>query len=136
MADADQDYRNSDSEGTYTPLRNPRNSPKKAITPLGAGILGILIVIVVAVMLYGRGPSLLPGSGKSTDDRLHKLELDMTQVKGLEARVTALEKMFAQKFAQGQGGASLADEVDKLARRVEALERQKAAPAAKAPKKR
>ncbi|MCX5834490.1 MAG: hypothetical protein NTV99_08290 [Deltaproteobacteria bacterium] len=86
----------------------------------------LLVAAFAAVMTTDKVNAVLPGIGKSSDDRIHKLEMEMVKVKSLQERVSYLEVVVAKKFGQlqGQDGKPLKDEVSDLNGRLEELEKK------------
>lgn len=103
------------------------------------GIILIILLLVAGFALVttlGKFSAPIPGLGKSADDRLHNLEMEMIKVKSLQERVTYLEITVAKKFGQlqGQDGKPLKDEISDLSKRLDEIEK-KVSPAGSARKK-
>jgi len=93
------------------------------------GIILIILLLVVgfaALMMTGKFNAPIPGLGKSADERLHNLEIEMIKVKSLQERITFLEITVAKKLGQlqGQDGKPLKDEVSNLSNRLDELEKK------------
>jgi len=93
------------------------------------GIILIILLLVAGFALVttmGKFSAPIPGLGKSADDRLHNLEMEMVKVKSLQERLTFLEITVAKKLGQlqGQDGKTIRDEVNDLNRRLDELEKK------------
>ncbi len=113
------------------------SSQKGSISRQGIILIILLLVAGFALMTtVGKFSAPIPGLGKSADDRLHNLEMEMIKVKSLQERVTFLEITVAKKLGQlqGQDGKPLKDEISDLNRRLDELEK-KVSPAGSARKK-
>ena len=86
----------------------------------------LLVAAFAAVPATTKVDTVLPGIFKSSDDRIHKLEMEMVKIKSLQERVTFLEVTVAKKFGQlqGQEGKPLKDEVSDLNGRLDELEKK------------
>jgi predicted nuclease with TOPRIM domain len=86
----------------------------------------LVVVAFAAVPTTGKFNAALPGFGKSSDDRIHKLEMEMVKIRSLQERMTNLEIAVAKKFGQlqGQDGKPLKDEVSDLNSRLDNLEKK------------
>jgi hypothetical protein len=86
----------------------------------------LVVVAFAAVPTTGKFNAALPGFVKSSDDRIHKLEMEMVKIKSLQERMTNLEIAVAKKFGQlqGQDGKPLKDEVSDLNSRLDNLEKK------------
>jgi len=113
------------------------SSQKGSISRQGIILIILLLVAGFAVLMtMGKFNAPIPGLGKSADERLHNLEMEMIKVKSLQERVTFLEITVAKKLGQlqGQDGKPLKDEVSDLNKRLDELEK-KASSAGSAKKK-
>ncbi|HPC73898.1 MAG TPA: hypothetical protein P5551_05810 [Syntrophales bacterium] len=86
----------------------------------------LVAVAFVAVPATGKFKVALPGFGKSSDERLHKLEMEMVKIKSLQERTTNLEVTVAKRFGQlqTQDGKPLKDELSDLNSRLDNLEKK------------
>ncbi len=102
-------------------------SPKGGAVRKALIFLALLLVIAfVAVPASGKFGGATPAFLKSSDDRLHKLEMEMVKIKSLQERMTNLEIAVAKKFGQlqSESGKPIKDEVSDLSVRMEELEKK------------
>jgi len=124
----DRNLKETGSDETYGQAeQNYGKNQKGSITRTGLIFVALLLVAAfAAVPATGKVDTVLPGIFKSSDDRLHKLEMEMVKIKSLQERVTYLEVAVAKKFGQlqGQDGKPLKDEVSDLNGRLDELEKK------------
>jgi hypothetical protein len=107
--------------------QNYGKNQKGSVSRKGLIFIALLLVAAfAAVPATNKVDTVLPGIFKSSDDRIHKLEMDMVKVKSLQERVTYLEIAVAKKFGQlqGQDGKPIKDEVSDLNSRLDELEKK------------
>jgi len=124
----DKNSKVTGSDETYGQAeQNYGKNQKGSATRKGLIFIALLLVAAfAAVPATGKVDTVLPGFFKSSDDRIHKLEMEMVKIKSLQERVTYLEVAVAKKFGQlqGQDGKPLKDEVSDLNGRLDELEKK------------
>jgi len=124
----DRKSKESASDETYGQTeQNYGKNQKGSATRKGLIFIALLLVAAfAAVPSLGKFDIGLPGMFKSSDDRIHKLEMEMVKIKSLQERITYLEVVVAKKFGQlqGQDGKPLKDEVSDLNGRLDELEKK------------
>ncbi len=124
----DRNLKETGSDEAYGQAeQNYGRNQKGSVSRKGLIFIALLLVAAfAAVPTTGKVDTVLPGVFKSSDDRIHKLEMEMVKVKSLQDRMTNLEIVVAKKLGQSQGqdGKPLKDEVSDLNGRLEELEKK------------
>jgi hypothetical protein len=124
----DRNLKGTGSDETYGQAeKNYGKNQKGSVSRKGLIFIALLLVAAfAAVPATSKSDTVLPGIFKSSDDRIHKLEMEMVKVKSLQERVTYLEVAVAKKFGQlqAQDGKPLKDEVSDLDGRLDELEKK------------
>lgn len=122
LDDKFKDLRDSD---IYVPPDNkPPKSPKRFLLIASGGLIALFFVLAVFSFFFGRGPG-----GTAEQDlirnKVSKMEGDVARLKAMEERVINLEKNIALQGVPGSGAeAALAEKLEALSKRVEALEKK------------
>jgi len=109
----------------------PGFKPQRKTLILGGA--GILLLIVLIAVFSGRDSELTTGDLPSIQARLDKLDKRLTGLEGMEARIASLEKQqkgLPQSMAD-QPAKSLTNRLDRLAQRIDQLEKTTASLPAK-----
>jgi LysM repeat protein len=113
-----------DSDIYVPPDRKPPKSPKRFLLIAGGGLIALFFVLAVFSFFFGRGPG---GTGEQdlVRNKVAKMEGEVTRLKAMEERVINLEKNLALQSVPGTGAeGALAEKIEALTRRVEALEKK------------
>ncbi len=124
----DRKSKESASDETYGQTeQNYGRGQRGSVSRKGLIFVALLLVAAfAAVPATTKVDTVLPEIFKSSDDRIHKLEMEMVKIKSLQERITYLEVVVAKKFGQlqGQDGKPLKDEVSDLNGRLDELEKK------------
>ncbi len=113
-----------DSDIYVPPDRKPPKSPKRFLLIAGGGLIALFFVLAVFSFFFGRGPG---GTGEQdlVRNKVANMEAEVARLKAMEERVISLEKSLALQAVPGTGAeGALAEKIETLTRRVEALEKK------------
>ena len=108
------------------PDRKPPKSPKRFLLIAGGALIALFFVLALFSFFFGRGPG---GTGEQDliRNKVTKMEGEVMRLKAMEERVINLEKNLALQSVPGTGAeGALAEKLETLSKRVEALEKKPA----------
>jgi LysM repeat protein len=124
LDDKFKDLRDND---IYVPPDNkPSKSPKRFLLIAGGALIALFFVLALFSFFFGRGPG---GTGEQDliRNKVTKMEGEVARLKAMEERVINLEKNIALQSVPATGAeGALAEKLETLSRRVEALEKKSA----------
>ncbi len=115
-----------DNDIYVPPDRKPPKSPKRFLLIAGGALIALFFVLALFSFFFGRGPG---GTGEQDliRNKVTKMEGEVTRLKAMEERVINLEKNLALQSVPATGSeGALAEKLETLSRRVEALEKKPA----------
>jgi LysM repeat protein len=119
-----------DNDIYVPPDRKPPKSPRRFLLIAGGALIALFFVLALFSFFFGRGPG---GTGEQDliRNKVTKMEGEVARLKAMEERVINLEKNLALQSVPATGAeGALAEKLETLSKRVEALEK-KPAPAEK-----
>jgi LysM repeat protein len=115
-----------DNDIYVPPDRKPPKSPKRFLLIAGGALIALFFVLALFSFFFGRGPG---GTGEQDliRNKVTKMEGEVMRLKAMEERVINLEKNLALQSVPGTGAeGALAEKLETLSKRVEALEKKPA----------
>jgi len=119
-----------DNDIYVPPDKKPPKSPKRFLLIAGGALIALFFVLALFSFFFGRGPG---GTGEQDlmRNKVTKMEGEVMRLKAMEERLINLEKNLALQGVPATGAeGALAEKLETLSKRVEALEK-KTAPAEK-----
>ena len=113
-----------DNDIYVPPDRKPPKSPKRFLLIAGGALIALFFVLALFSFFFGRGPG---GTGEQDliRNKVTKMEGDVARLKAMEERVINLEKNLALQSVPATGAeGALAEKLETLSKRVEALEKK------------
>ena len=115
-----------DNDIYVPPDRKPPKSPKRFLLIAGGALIALFFVLALFSFFFGRGPG---GTGEQDliRNKVTKMEGEVLRLKAMEERVINLEKNLALQGVPATGSeGALAEKLETLSKRVEALEKKPA----------